>query len=159
MVPWGIRRAIKASKASKKRAKSKSKKARNKDDRKLLLQVKKCHYNAIMAKRKLWEARTMFYRTGRPSLSLQLGFIGRSVILQSGPGTNNVARITDVRLYYGQAGMSPIKEMLIYLGSELLPDAPPTLEARIKQYEECYHKNCELDKSPFIAMRLEVDQV
>ena len=156
-MPWEIRRALSVPniKASKKTARKK----KVKDDRKLLLRVKKCHYKAIMAKRKLWEARTMFYKTGRPSLSWQLASIGRGVILQSGPGTSSVARITDLRLYYGQAGMSPIKEMLIDLGSELLPDAPPTLEARIKQYEECYHRNCELDKSPFIAMRLEVDQV
>ena len=117
-----------------------------------------------MAKRKLWEARPMLEKTGKTSLSWQLGTIGRIVVLQSGGGTNNVARITDVRLYYGQTDMHPIKEMLSDIGPELLPDAPPTLEAGLREYEKCYnaakfyYTRLEWDKMPFIAMRLDVEQ-
>ena len=128
--------------------------------RKLLLQVKRCYYDAIMAKRKLWEARPMYDKTGKkPSLSWVLGRIGNTVVLQSGPGTKKLARITDVRMYLGRVGMPPIKEMLTDIGPELLPDASPTLEAGFRAYEECYDHQLGLGNvMPFIALRLDVEQ-
>ena len=144
--------------ASTKATKSKGTTPFRKRSKKLLLQVKKCYYDAIMAKRKLWEARTMYNKTGELSLSAQLGTIGRIVVLHSGPGTNKLARITDVRIYYGRVGMPPIKEMLTDIGPELLPDASPTLEAGFRAYEECYNHRLGLDDMPFVALRLDVEQ-
>ena len=126
------------------------------DGKKLLLQLKRCHYEAIMAERKLWEARPLLDKTGKHSKFAKLGTVGRIVILQSGRGTNSAARITDVRRYLGEVDMPPIKEMLLDLGAELLPDSPPTLKARISQYAECYSEGWDLDKMPFVALRLEL---
>ena len=124
--------------------------------KKLLLQLKKCHYEAIMTQRKMWEARPLLDKTGKPSMFAKLGSVGRIVVLQSGRGTNNVARITEVRKYLGQVNMPPVKEMLLELGADLLPDSPSSLEARINQYAECYSEGWDLDKMAFVALRLEL---
>ena len=128
------------------------------DGKKLLLQLKKCHYEAIMAGRKIWEARPLLGKSGRPSMPANLGTVGRVVILQSGRGTNNRARIVETRKYLGQANVPAINEMLLDLGTDLLPDAPSSFEARFDEYVSCYGKDHDLNTMSFVAMRLELER-
>ena len=128
------------------------------DGKKLLLKLKKCNYEAIMAGRKIWDVRPLLGKSGRASMSWHLGTVGRVVILQSGRGTNNRARIVETRKYLGQANVPAINEMLLDLGTDLLPDAPSSFEARFDEYVSCYGKDHDLNTMSFVAMRLELER-
>ena len=128
------------------------------DGKKLLLKLKKCNYEAIMAGRKIWDVRPLLGKSGRPSMPANLGTVGRVVILQSGRGTNNRARIVETRKYLGQANVPAINEMLLDLGTDLLPDAPSSFEARFDEYVSCYGKDHDLNTMSFVAMRLELER-
>ena len=120
------------------------------DDQKvLLLQLKRPHYDAMKAGRKLWEARPMYQlsKNGwRESVHMRLGTVGRVARLQSGANTNDRVRIAEVRRYGG------VEDMVEDLGAQLLPDAADA-DARVKVYEELYADE-DQRACGFVAMRL-----
>ena len=72
------------------------------DQKKLLLQLRRSHYDAIKEGRKKWEARALFddeANGGRRNWIDKLATVGREVVLQSGAGTNDRVRIAEVRRY------------------------------------------------------------
>jgi len=131
---------------------------RNEHEKVLLLQLQRPHYDAMKSGRKQWEARPLFddaNRGGRQSLCDSLATVGRVVVLQSGAGTNDRVRITEVRRYSAnpQAEISAVRAMVDELGSSLLPDAA-NASAGVKVYESLYGAaRC---ARGFVAMRLEM---
>ena len=128
------------------------------DDKVLLLQLKRPHYDAIKHRRKLWEARPL--RDGeckgqRQSIFDRLAQVGRTVVLQSGAGTNDRVRIAEVRRYTTEpfGDKQALRDMVVDLGADLLPDAANYCE-RTKIYTDLYgHSRC---LGGFVAMRLEL---
>jgi hypothetical protein len=112
----------------------------------LLLQLKRTHYDAIKSRRKRWEARPLFRDSNRgrgPSLYDTLATVGRVVVLQSGAGTNDRVRIAEVRRYIS------VQDMVSELAADLLPDHTD----RVRVYEDLYGDlGC---ARGFVAMRLE----
>ena len=127
------------------------------DQRVLLLQLKRQHYDAIKSGRKQLEARPLIdgeNRGGRQSIFDKLATVGRVAVLQSGAGTNDRVQIAEVRRYTTNpyAGLSAVHDMVVELGSELLPDAADA-NARVKVHESFYGAaRC---ARGFVAMRLE----
>ena len=122
------------------------------DHRRLLLQLRRVHYDAIKAGRKVWEARPSYQlRKGGwcESSFSQLAAVGRVVVLQSGAGTNDLASVVEFRRY------EDVKVMVGELGIGLLPDSPDSA-SRVKVYEELY-SDVEQRNRGFIAMRLRID--
>ena len=98
------------------------------DHQTVLVHLKRPHYDAIRSRRKLWEARPLFDRQskgGRPSIFGQLGTVGRTVVLQSGANTNDRMRVAEVQRFCADPDASgdPVKDMVLDLGADLLPDA------------------------------------
>ena len=87
------------------------------DQKKLLLQLRKSHYDAIKEGRKKWEARALFddeANGGRRNSIDKLATVGREVVLQSGAGTNDRVRIAEVRRYTSESCSSyPLHDMAI----------------------------------------------
>ncbi len=129
----------------------------NDDQKVLLLQLKRPHYDAIKNRQKLWEARPLVdgeARGWQPSIFNKLAQVGRTVVLQSGAGTNDRVRVAEVRRYTAGtvAGSSAVQDMVVDLGADLLPDAAGARE-RAKVYTDLYgHRRC---ADGFVAMRLE----
>ena len=125
------------------------------EQKKILLQRRRPHYDAIKDRRKKWEARPLFNdeaKGGRRSWIDALAIVGREVVLQSGAGTNDRVRIAEVRRY---ADGDPLYNMVAALGSDLLPDVADT-RARMRVYEGLYgNSRC---AKGFVAMRLEFPQ-
>ena len=104
---------------------------------------------------KLWEARPLFDGSGRQTIYDKLAVVGNAAILQSGAGTNDRVRIAEVRRYIPQGLSYPLQDMVVELGSDLLPDVPDT-RARAQVYETLYTKDqC---VPGFVAMRIECPQ-
>ena len=117
----------------------------------LLLQLKRPHYNAIMAGRKLWEARPLLTGSGQPTIYNKLAIVSNVAILQSGAGTNDRVRIAEVRRYTPQNCLHPLEDMVAELGTDLLPDVAD-IRSRAVVYEELYgFQRC---AGGFVAMRL-----
>ena len=109
----------------------------------MLLQLKRVHYDAIKSRRKRWEARPLVRDNNRPSLCAQLATVGRTVVLQSGAGTNDRVCIAEVRRY------ASVHDMVAELGADLLPDQTD----RVQVYRDLYGDlGC---GRGFVAMRLE----
>ena len=133
--------------------------AKNKalDHKVLLLQLKRPHYDAIKSRRKLWEARPLVDSKARgwqPSIFNKLAQVGRTVVLQSGAGTNDRVRVAEVRRYTSgtAAGASAVQDMVVDLNADLLPDVVGARE-RAEVYTDLYgHQRC---AGGFVAMRLE----
>ena len=133
--------------------------AKNKalDHKVLLLQLKRPHYDAIKSRRKLWEARPLVDSKARgwqPSIFNKLAQVGRTVVLQSGAGTNDRVRVAEVRRYTSgtDAGASAVQDMVVDLNADLLPDVVGARE-RAEVYTDLYgHQRC---AGGFVAMRLE----
>ena len=125
------------------------------DSKKLLLQLKRQHYDAILNKRKTWEARPCRDKCGRQSIPDKLAVVDRTAVLQSGANTNDYVRIAEVRRYFGDDSMTPVEQMVVDIGAELLPDAPLDIEARVQEYVACYGRDFDLSSVGFVAMRLE----
>ena len=129
----------------------------NDDQKVVLLQLKRPHYDAIKNRQKLWEARPLVdgeARGWQPSIFNKLAQVGRTVVLQSGAGTNDRVRVAEVRRYTAGtvAGSSAVQDMVVDLGADLLPDAAGARE-RAKVYTDLYgHRRC---ADGFVAMRLE----
>ena len=117
----------------------------------LLLQLKRPYYNAIKDGRKLWEARPLFDKLGQPSIYDKLGVIGNDAVLQSGANTNDRVRIAEVRRYIPHGPSSPLLDMVVELGADLLPDVADA-GARAQIYESLYGDQC---LRGFVAMRIE----
>ena len=76
-------------------------------------------------------------------------------MLQSGADTNDRVQIAEVRRYTTNPwkGLSAVHDMVVELGSELLPDAAD-VNARVKVHESLYGAvRC---ARGFVAMRLEL---
>ena len=117
----------------------------------LLLQLKRPHYNAIMAGRKLWEARPLLNGSGQPTIYNKLAIAGNAAILQSGADTNDRVRIAEVRRYTPQNSLHPLEDMVAELGTDLLPDVADIGSGAVV-YEELYgSQRC---AGGFVAMRL-----
>ena len=123
------------------------------DQKRLLLQLKRNHYDAIKSRRKLWEARPLVDSTGRPSIHNKLATVGRAVVLQSGADTNDRVRIAEVRRYTPCEREPPLQQMVVDLGARLLPDVPADTTARMQVYEALY--GVERCSCGFVAVRLE----
>ena len=83
----------------------------------------------------------------------KLACVGRIVILQSGPGTNDRVRISDVRRYTKEEwGDEALRRMILELGAGLLPDASNACE-RMQVYKDLYDPDQCLEG--FVAMRFE----
>ena len=127
------------------------------DHKVLLLQLKRPHYDAIKSRRKLWEARPLVDSKARgwqPSIFNKLAQVGRTVVLQSGAGTNDRVRVAEVRRYTSgtDAGASAVQDMVVELNADLLPDVVGARE-RAEVYTDLYgHQRC---AGGFVAMRLE----
>jgi hypothetical protein len=125
------------------------------DQRVLLLQLKRPHYDAIMSGRKQWEARPLCDGSNRgftQSIFDKLATVGRVAVLQSGFGTNHRMRIIDVRRYRESSWKDPpaVRTMVVELGVDLLPDEADA-NARVKVYESLYGVvRC---ATGFVAMR------
>ena len=125
------------------------------DDKKLLLQLKRPHYDAIKERRKIWEARPMFHddtKGGNRHHIDKLASVGRTVVLQSGARTNDRVSIAEVRRYTPDNCSSPLRDMVEELGAELLPDdADASVRERV--YTNLYGSvRC---SKGLVAMRLE----
>lgn len=117
----------------------------------LLLQLKRPHYNAIMAGRKLWEARPLLNGSGQPTIYNKLAIASNAAILQSGADTNDRVRIAEVRRYTPQNSLHPLEDMVAELGTDLLPDVADIRSGAVV-YEELYgSQRC---AGGFVAMRL-----
>ena len=128
----------------------------NDEQKKLLLQLRRPHYDAIKDRRKKWEARPLLNdeaKGGRRSWIDALATVGREVVLRSGAGTNDRVRIAEVRRYAPDPRHGdPLYNMVAALGSDLLPDVAG-MRARMRVYEDLYgHSRC---AKGFVAMRLE----
>ena len=128
----------------------------NDDQKKILLQLRRLHYDAIKDRRKKWEARPLFddeAKGGRRNWIDKSATVGREVILQSGAGTNDRVRIAEVRRYAPDSKSPyPLHNMVAELDAELLPDVAD-MRARVRVYEDLYgHLRC---AKGFVAMRLE----
>ena len=127
------------------------------DQKVLVLQLKRPHYDAIESRRKLWEARPLVDGEARgcqPSIFNKLAQVGRVVVLQSGAGTNDRARVAEVCRYTAgtDPGASAVQDMVVDLGADLLPDVAGARE-RARVYTDLYgHRRC---ADGFVAMRLE----
>ena len=129
--------------------------------KKLLLQLRRPHYDAIIDGRKLWEARPISDvekkgKGDRESDFSKKATIGRVVILQSGANTNNRMLIAEVRRYIRNDARSnsPLMDMVVELGADLLPDAADAY-ARAEVYESLYGRaRCSCG---FVAMRLKLE--
>jgi hypothetical protein len=129
--------------------------AAKRDDQKvLLLQLRRPHYDAIKSGSKTWEARPLLDGSlcGRQSIFDKLAQVGRVVVLQSGANTNDRVRIAEVRRYTRQGHSYPLPGMVAELGADLLPDVADE-RARAKVYESLY--GIERCARGFVAMRLE----
>ena len=117
----------------------------------LLLQLKRPHYDAIMAGRKLWEARPLLNGSGQPTIYNKLAIASNAAILQSGADTNDRVRIAEVRRYTPQNSLHPLEDMVAELGTDLLPDVADIRSGAVV-YEELYgSQRC---AGGFVAMRL-----
>ena len=124
-------------------------------EKRLLMQLKRQHYDAIMSGRKSWEARPIIDKRGHASIYAKLAVAGRTVVLQSGAGTNDHVQIAEVRHYAGEGLASPVQRMVNDLGADLLPDAPDDTAKRVQEYVELYGKGFDLERVGFVAMRFE----
>jgi hypothetical protein len=128
------------------------------EDKVLLLQMRRPHYDAIKDERKKWEARPVFrtVRSGwQQTIFDKLATVGRTVVLQSGAGTNDRMQISEVRRYIADedVGLHALRNMVRELGTDLLPDTVGE-EARIEVYKSIYG---ELQCSKgFVAMRMQL---
>ena len=72
-------------------------------EKEMLLQVQRCHFDAIKSERKRWEGRPLFERRKDGSFARwrfhHLATAGRVVKLQSGPPPNLVLRVAEVRFF------------------------------------------------------------
>ena len=127
-------------------------------DKALLVQIKRPHYDAIMAGRKKWEARPLQFASKHNGWKQthydKLATVGRTVVLQSGAGTNDRLQISEVRRYTtnDSVELQDLRNMVRELGSDLLPDTEDE-EARIEVYQALYGE--EQCSKGFVAMRLE----
>ena len=121
----------------------------------LLLQLKRPHYDAMRDRRKLWEARPLLDHFGRQSIYDKLAVPGNAAVLQSGANTNDRVLIAEVRRYIPKGLSDPLQDMVVELGADLLPDVADT-KARAQVYEDLYTKDqC---VPGFVAMRIEWPQ-
>ena len=74
----------------------------------LLLQLKRPHYDAIKARRKLWEARPLFDSARRQTIYDKHAVVGNAAVLQSGAGANDRVCIVEVRRYVPQGLSYPL---------------------------------------------------
>ena len=117
-----------------------------------MLQLKRPHYDAIKDRRKLWEARPLFDGACGQTIYDKLAVVGNAAVLQSGGGTNDRVCIAEVRRYVPQGLSDPLRDMVVELGADLLPDVADT-EGREQIYESLYgFRRC---AKGFVAMRLE----
>ena len=105
----------------------------------------------MKTRRKLWEARLLVDDTGRQTKFGKFALVGNAAMLQSGAGTNDRVRISEVRRYTPQGLSSPLQDMVAELGAELLPDETDA-KARVDVYEALYGDRC---CRGFVAMRIE----
>ena len=126
--------------------------------KKMLLQVKRSHFDAIKSERKLWEGRPLVERRKDGSYApwklLHLATEGRVVKFQSGPPPNLVMRVAEVRRFVPnkRSSITPEQAMVMELGSELLPDAADA-GARVQVYRDIY--GVDRCSRGFVAMRLQ----
>ena len=130
---------------------------RRDDTKKMLLQLKRPHFEAIKSERKRWEARPLVQRRKDGSLApwkyRHLATEGRVVKFQCGPPPNLVMRVVEVRLFVpnGRSSIPPEHAMVQELGSDLLPDATEA-NARVQVYRRIY--GADVCAHGFVAMRL-----
>ena len=119
------------------------------DARILMLQVKRCYYDAIKSGRKRWESRPLFEKRMngcfQPWKGFSLATKGRKIKFQSGPPPLLQMQVAEVRCFLCA------KDMVKELGEELLPD-DVNANARIKSLSKIY--GAEVCNSGFLAMRL-----
>jgi ASC-1-like (ASCH) protein len=127
-------------------------------DKALLLQMRRPHYDAIKDGRKKWEARPVQCKKKQggwqQTIFDKLATAGRTVVLQSGAGTNDRLQISEVRRYIGDdcVELHALRNMVRELGSDLLPDTADE-KARIEVYKSIYgEQQC---SKGFVAMRVE----
>ena len=126
--------------------------------KKMLLQVRRSHFNAIQSERKLWEGRPLVERRKDGSFApwkfLHLATEGRVVKFQSGSRPNLVMRVAEVRYFVRNkcSSITPEQAMVMELGSELLPDAADA-GARVQVYRDIY--GVDRCSRGFVAMRLQ----
>ena len=126
--------------------------------KKMLLQVKGSHFDAIKSERKLWEGRPLVERRKDGSYApwryLPLVTEGRVVKFQSGRRPNLIMRVAEVRRFVPnkRSSITPEQAMVMELGSELLPDAADA-DARVQVYRDIY--GVDRCSRGFVAMRLQ----
>ena len=127
------------------------------DEKKMLLQVQRPHFEAIKSERKRWEGRPLVERRKDGSFApwkyLHLATEGRVVKFQSGPPPNLVMRVAEVRLFVPneRSSIPPEQAMVMELGTDLLPDVADA-SARVQVYREIY--GADRCAHGFVAMRL-----
>jgi len=127
-------------------------------EKEMLLQVQRCHFDAIKSERKRWEGRPLVERRKDGSFApwrfLHLATEGRVVKFQSGPPPNLALRVVEVRRFLPnkRSSITPEQAMVMELGSELLPDAADA-GARVQVYRDIY--GADRCAGGFVAMRLQ----
>ena len=119
------------------------------DARILMLQVKRCYYDAIKTGRKRWDCRSLLEKRRDGCFYLwsyiHLATKGREILFQSGRPPFVRMQVAEVRFF------ASAKAMVEELGDELLPDDADA-NARFKSLSEIY--GAEVCNSGFVAMRL-----
>ena len=128
------------------------------DEKKLLLQLKRSHFEAIESGRKRWEGRPLVERRKDGSIApwkfRHLATEGRVVRIQCGPPPTLRMRVAEVRYFVPneRSSIPPEQAMVKELGTDLLPDVADA-NARVQVYRELY--GADICARGFVAMRLE----
>ena len=126
--------------------------------KKLLLQLKRWHWESIRSGRKRWEARPLVEKRKGGKIApwryRNLATEGRMVTFQSGPPPTLVMRIAEVRIFEPNdcSSIPPAEAMVMELGTDLLPDVADA-NARVREYRKLY--GSDICAHGFVAMRVE----